>query len=185
MFRTCIAIFIVTLSGSALLAAPVDYLESISGDLSQGGPWHAFTFDVGVNTISGSIGLTDADNFLFTVPDGMTITSASAELTDAQTGTGDIIYAEWDLDTGKIVGLGTRIQEFRVPSPGSVAISTPINPGTYNIDQASLRTSDFDITTTSDYTFSFTVIPEPASLCAVALAVPLLLGRRRSLAIRG
>jgi hypothetical protein len=61
---------------SASLAAPVNYDESVDGDLDQSNP-PVFTFDIGVNTWAGSIGPTPTsntqDSFFANLPSDMSI----------------------------------------------------------------------------------------------------------------
>src|SRR5215469_12308749 len=89
---------VVTLALASLApAAPVNYQESVSGDLRYFDPLMFFTFDVGKNTISGTTGdgygTTDFDGFAFVVPNGMAVTDANMSFTLA---TGSPSGLIWD-----------------------------------------------------------------------------------------
>lgn len=163
-------------------AAPVNYIESIHGDLSWSDPLDHFTFDVGLNTIVGTTGIVsvlyDLDSFAFTVPDGLQVTSLRIILDDHQ---GNAEAAIWDIYVGSdLLGGGASGERLEAFSPGSVdATSVPLGPGVYNMSAFGFLSGGAPAPVTIHYTFIFDVhpIPEPAT---AALLIPLLaLTRRR------
>lgn len=171
-------------------AAPVIYLESMSGDLPQiGFPLPILAFDVGTNIVSGRFGRDAADNsdldsFAFTILAGAVLVSGGVTLTDAQ---GDITSSTWRFGRGSANSTqGTLLEPLTSSSPGSAALTTvPQGPGTYNMTHITFGQVD-PAPNTSDYTFTFEVrstaaVPAPAGLVLALAGVPLLgLVRRRA-----
>jgi hypothetical protein len=159
-------------------AAPVNYQESVSGDLPQVQPFHVFTLDNGVNTISGTIGFLsytgggtgffDFDPFSLVVPTDLAVTSASLSVPSI---TGNMMSAQWNLIPG-LDDHGTVQERFLVNTPGSyTATTTPLPAGSFTVVHYSM-TGLSNVTNTANYTFTFNVAaaPEPASLGLLALA---------------
>src|SRR5262245_16322031 len=90
--RILVGLIIVVLSWPVHLAVavPVNYQESVSGDLPESGmPLPTFTFDIGLNTVSGRFGTdisygADFDSFAFTIPPGMQLTAGRVDLVDTE-----------------------------------------------------------------------------------------------------
>lgn len=153
---------------AAASAAPVNYQESVSGDLLNSGVLTTFTLDIGINTVSGTFGFEpgDTDGFAFIVPVGTVLAAGSVTLVDS---VGDITDSRWRLFSGSSTsGAGTFVEDLVALSPGADDLdSTPLGPQTYNFSQA-----DFGFEASpafSDYTFSLTLtplqaVPEPGSL---------------------
>jgi hypothetical protein len=179
--------FGVTLGFAAALtsfasAAPITYIESVSGDLSGLAP-AVFTLDEGLNTVSGTTGFTsstnDFDSFAFVVPDGLQVNGIKVIISDIS---GDFDDAIWGLYHGG-TGLneGTRLQFVTVPAPGSFSVpAVPLPAGSYNFSAA--RNDFTGSPVSADYTFIIDAapVPEPAtSLSALAIAAALAFHRRR------
>lgn len=173
----------VLLVSSLAHAAPVVYTESADGDLPViGFPLPTFTFDVGLNTISGTFGTdanenADFDSFAFVIPTGFSMLSGSVLLTDNQ---GNITSSRWQLNSGSANSGGGLSEQSVVPSsPGSATI-TALSSGTYNMSHTLYIASDQD-PNTADYVFSFNVniVPEPTTLAVLGLTTLALLKRRR------
>jgi len=164
---TCLVALTVT---AAANAGPINYQESVSGDLPTfGSPLPTFTFDVGTNTISGTFGLNtnaDFDSFAFVVPAGMRLVSAKVTLADGP-GVGDMSAAGWSLYSGSANAAGGSFLESVSPtSPGVYSfLSTPLGPQTYNI-AANFFSWGGPSPVSANYVFSFDVVatPEPVSL---------------------
>ena len=87
-------------STSPAVAVPLNYAESISGDLSGplvlGSPLTILAFDIGLNTVSGRFrlvdnnvtALNDFDSFAFTIPTGAALVTGGVSVTDSE---GDIV----------------------------------------------------------------------------------------------
>jgi hypothetical protein len=171
-------------------AVPVVYDEEIDGDLTgQGTPLHTFTFDVGLNTISGRVRVSssdfDPDSFAFVVPAGLEVSAASVALSDEW---GDWVRNTWRLSAGSANFLGgTSREELIVNSPGLTTFTTtPLAAGTYNVsDRLGAQNDNVGESHAANYVFSFTVVPEPAAVALFTLAAAPLLWRRRQDPSRG
>jgi len=167
-------------TASTAHAAPINYSESVSGDLPETTPPAVFTLDVGVNTVSGTCGVTpsgnDFDSFAFIVPATMQITSGNVVLTDAS---GEFISSSWALRSGSVVSTeGTLVGNLTCPSPGTVNYpGTPLGPDSYNMWNGTF--TSLGGPGTGKYTFTMIVIPEPATLSLLTLATAALRSRRR------
>src|SRR5688572_3107363 len=156
-------------------AVPVNYSETVSGDLPDGfsagqTTFPILPFDVGTNTVSGRYGDTgtvaDFDGFAFNVPVGMQVTSGTLVLTDAQ---GNMGGAEWYLNPGTAPNFSvTPYESLAAESPGSDSLAlVPLSSGGW-----SMTTNGFFYGTapvSGDYVFTFVVVvPEPATATATA-----------------
>lgn len=181
-----LACLVLTLTAAA---APVAYNEAIDGDLPgafgpTSGPLPQLAFDVGANTVSGTLPFTDAgadfDSFAFIVPAGKQVTLASLTISDT---TGDITEAAWSFNQGSGIENGGTLRESVNTHPPDVYTftTTPFDADTYNISQNTLART-FGADANASYTFSFTVanvVPEPAILSVVAFTAFAFLRRSR------
>lgn len=172
-----------SLAGGSSQAAPVTYLESVSGDLPGNGSLTILLLDVGVNTIRGLFGASnnelDLDSFAFIVPPGSEVVAATVRLTDVL---GDVIDTRWALWRGSsFFSNGTFIEELFSTSPGSSSLlNGPLAADIYNFSHSGFT---WTFQGASQYTFSLTVqqatVPEPASLALVGVALLLATTARR------
>jgi hypothetical protein len=142
-------------------AAPVNYVESVSGDLKWWVfPLTTFNFDIGTNTINGTFGDGDpdgADAFAFTIPTNAHLVSGQVTLTDAL---GDMTSTAWELwsGTNNPNPSGVFLEELSVLSPGSHQMtSVPLGPGLYSVTP--MGYSGF-LPASANYTFAFTVVSD-------------------------
>jgi hypothetical protein len=163
-------------------ATPINYQESVSGDLPDSLPVPAaflFPLDVGVNTVSGTASLDfsnannaihDIDSFAFTVPVGMVLTDISYAF--VRSGNSTTGFYEYKLfkDNALVTALGVDTIDLFAPSPKSIFVAElPLSDGTYGFETNNLGVSNGG-RWTDDYTWSLTVartdapVPEPASL---------------------
>src|SRR5689334_19372745 len=96
-----LATFVAVAVPRAASAAPITYIEQISGDIDTAPP--AFVLDTGLNTFTGTTFVNpdtediDFDNFGFTVPAGLEVDAARVVLTDV---TGDPTQTTWNFNEG-------------------------------------------------------------------------------------
>jgi len=153
------------------------YSESVDGDLPWQNPLILITLDPGINTVSGTFGNvgfpTDYDSFAFTIPGGLALAGGGVEVTD---NVNNIVNVQWQLRTGAVAGAGALIEEVFSLSPGADAFAG-LPSGTYH-----MGADFFNVfgESTADYTFTFNVVPEPATLTLLASASLALIRRRRS-----
>jgi len=161
-------------------AAPISYVESVSGDLATALPAPTvFTLDAGVNTVSGTLAFTQADglerdSFAVSVPVGMQLTSIAFAFTTTLVGHNDFAEKVFTFDFGNL------FPQFPIPAFGIIdvmgaspvdvfAIALPVGPGVYGIfdNGGQIGGPGF----TADYTWSLTVVPtavpEPALLVSL------------------
>ena len=161
----------------AAQAKPVNYDESVSGDLSSSNLLTTFALDMGSNKVSGRLGASnspsssDFDSFAFTVAPGTQLVSFQVSLEDA---IGNLASTSWSLMSGSSLwGQGTLIGNYNVSSPGT-ANGGPLQAGLYQFANTSIGWNGVQGYT--DYTFTFSVrplnqVPEPGSLVLVAAAL--------------
>ena len=195
-FRVFGVAVLVALLARVAQAAPIQYSEGISGDLSQT-PSTTLQFDVGSNTISGSTRFlsfiepepnchfcTDFDSFRFDLPANTKLTS---------------IVLSWDIDANNVrradsdyalcsgagcpgAVLGLETVDWLGGSPVVVLDFDgvlPLGSGTFTVSNTAIGIAQLDTSHgvgmgwTADYTWTFgvTAIPEPASFLLVALAL--------------
>jgi hypothetical protein len=192
-----VAVVALTLTSLAFVAAPaaaapVNYNESVNGDLAGQGTLPVLNLDIGANTITGTfespaVGDPDFDSVAFQVPVGMQLVSGGVVVNDV---TGDITDSAWDLYPGNVAGEGTFIERLEATSPGSDALTgVPIPAGTYNLFHISY--GNIGASASGTFTMTRNVVPEPATaasllaLGAAAAAAALLRRRRRCAAAGG
>ena len=182
-------------------AAPLQYDESVSGDLPESAPFPVLLLDVGVNTVSGSSYLNEAaqpysadfDSLEFTVPAGTQLNSISYASTVTQLiGTPNTVRLEAFVDKTDASYTSLACQEFWiintpsngptcfVPPGNSFAAVMPLDAGTYLLFEGQFEPSVVSYTAW-DYTWSLTVapIPEPGSIAALLSGIAALgVGRR-------
>jgi hypothetical protein len=164
-------------SAVAAIASPVSYDESVDGDLAWDGDLRVFELGVGVNTFVGTFAgpTADFDSVAFTVPAGLAFAGGRIEITDEPGG--NLQMGAWDLVTGSFGGGGEFIQDYVLPSPGAATIAANlVLPGrAYHLSNTAFGG---DAGSAGKFTFTMTVVPEPASVALVVAASSIALGRR-------
>jgi len=190
MILSCVVSWAVT---GLALAFPANYMEATRGDLPDyGDPLPVLAFDIGINTVSGRLGVypirggsesdfrADFDSFAFTVPAGTELIAAQVAVADvAFSSMGNMKISSWYFRAGSAsFAGGTEVQQLRTNSPGTAIVSAvPLGANVYNMS-ADFLTFDAPTPAASDYAFTFElarVVPEPASL-GLALVGGWLLG---------
>jgi len=147
-------------------AAVVQYDESFDGDLVP--PQFIGTFDVGINTVTGSSSWPDAgdldiDTFEFDVPAGLVITSG--QLSFSFTSSGQISFGLIYLDT--LSNFGFLIVDSSDTSPITLyASDMPLGSGSYRMLHPENARKSPGSSLTYDYTLQFEVsaVPVPAAV---------------------
>jgi len=183
----------VLLSANVSWSAPISWIESVDGDLS--GDRLAPTplaFDVGVNRVSGSMGLAtgqpfDADVLTFEVTSGRQLVGIEllALEPDAPIGEGIFVaigegvsIAPFDatlhLGDALVAGPGDVLAQLATGTIyGAPGFTAPLGAGSYTfwIQETSTR---------ADYELAFTVVPEPGSALMIGMGLTCLsIWRRR------
>jgi hypothetical protein len=156
------------LAAAPVIASPINYQESVSGDLQDNGTFPILAFDVGTNTVGGNLGVGEHDSFAFSIPVGAVLFGASVVFTDAA---GLYTATNYDFRTGNVAFAGTVLENFTVNSPGTHTFAAvPQLAGTYHLLDSVNASDGGPVLGTADYTFSFDVravpaaVPEPASM---------------------
>jgi hypothetical protein len=177
--------------------------ESVSGDLSntQASP-NMFTLSSGVNTVIGSVGTGDTQDWLtLTVPAGFQLSSvvlASYQSTDVQGFTGfstgptfagsvnsagsylgyshfGTAAANGSLPVANLIGVDILpIMANPLAAPGSVGFTDPLHSGSY-----AFLIQQLGATTSYEFDYTVTPTPEPGVLALTGLAGGMLLAYRR------
>ena len=173
---------------TSAMAAVINYQESVDGDLPESGfPLPTLDLGIGVNTVSGRMGLGaiyDFDAFAFTVPNDAVLVSGLLELENVSGNSGVLINAGWALHSEWAnSGWGTLLETINTTPGGSAWFtSTPLGTDVYNLTVNSFAYGG-DAPVLVDWKFTFTVapVPEPCSLTllTVGFCIPLRLRHRR------
>lgn len=164
------------------LASAADYDESIDGDLGNQTSGPTF-FDVGIgtNSVSGTVGGADFEDFIaFTIDAGEQLTAVtltSFTPANGNTSTGFRLYTDQGagffqasaglFDAGDV---GTNyLDTWDLTDVGG---SAPLGPGTYGVLLA-------EFTDGQAYSFDLTVVPAPASIAMFGLGGLAFARRRR------
>jgi hypothetical protein len=162
------------LASASLAHAGLFYDESVSGDLSNlGSAPTALEFSLGVNRVTGTMGgppTSDPDIISFTIQPGQFLTSIFLEPLDpaersfyaiAAGPTINLTDGTMHLGNYLTYQFGELIDELSLGGEfGGTGFAVPLGAGTYTawIQEISTRT---------DYTLAYTVIPEPSSYPAL------------------
>ena len=170
-------------------AIPVSYDETVSGDI--GFFDHVFDFDVGNNTISGTMtdtsAITDFDFFGFIIPAETELTSVAFAFSNVSTepGTTTLVVGPNLYDQTQTVLLASSTVNILGNSPVSIWSSAlPLSAGTYDFEHFLVKSAEGG--GSWDYTITFDVssvapvpLPSTLSLFASGLAGLGWLGMRR------
>ncbi len=180
-FSLAVVAAALTASGAALAA---DYDESVDGDLGNlaDGPTF-FDVDLGVNSVSGTVGLgtgLDEDFIAFTIGAGQAvsaITLTSFVPANGNTSTGFRLYTDqgdgfFQASAGTMTTADVGTDYLTVWDLSDVGGSAPLGPGTYGVLLA-------EFTADQQYSFDITVIPAPTSAALLGLGGLVMARRRR------
>jgi hypothetical protein len=176
-------------------AVPFTYDEAITGDLSGFPPPSVFAFDVGTNTVSGTIAtsgsdlptdITDFDPFAFSIPADAPLTGISYAFTTTTSGPTDA-PADFFLFEGNLFPFGPVLGLQTVDLVGASPVTLfsdalPLGAGVYLFSDLA-HTVNADASWLADYqiTFNVTSVPEPGTLALLGIGAlgALIYGRRR------
>ena len=205
-----VALLAAVLAARSVQAAPVQYAESVSGDLPAL-PGAAFTLDVGNNTFSGTTQFllfhngihydADVDSVAFRVPDGSKLAAISLSFRVAAMNVSKA-FSEFDLCLGigdcapaTAAYVGARTVSYLDASPLAVDFGAAgaLGTGTYTLFDHGIGIAPLDSRLSegwvADYTWTLGVVavaapvPEPEAIAMWALgtlAVLLAVRRRAS-----
>ena len=174
--RVSALVAILTAASSVAYAAPIHYLESISGDSSGIGP--LVVLDFGDNTISGTAGWAanpDFDIFRVSVPAGGVLTFLDYAF--FTTGTATAAMMQWYLNDPALAFLGS--QDINVigfsPSVSFLPGVFPLQTGTYILELSGFSKDIGSATFSTDYTWTLnvapTAVPEPGTLGMLSIGL--------------
>lgn len=180
--RLSVITTIAAISSTAGLASASIYDEGVDGDLASValGPT-MFDVGVGTNSVFGTIGDTDFEDFIgFTIDAGeqlTAITLTSFVAANGNTSTGFRLYTDqgsgwFQASAGLMVpgDVGTNFLD--VWDLSDVGGSSPLGPGSYGVVLA-------EFTPGQTYSFDITVTPAPGSLALLGLSGLAITRRRR------
>jgi hypothetical protein len=174
-----IALIALGAGGSVATAAPLQYQESVSGDLPILASGLTLALDLGTNTVAGSSSAADdfvnpiqidRDSFSFTVPSGDTVTSVeyAFRLTSFS---GGGIGISFTLDGNLLVPNGVFFPIDTSPV-SYFATQLPLGDGSHTLQQSTAVFIAPSTNATWDYTWTFDVgpapVPEPSTLLLLA-----------------
>jgi hypothetical protein len=117
-------------------AVVVNYNEAVNGELPGNDPIPVLAFDIGTNTVAGTLAVGNHDSFAFTVPAGAELLAAQVQLTD---NVGNFAFAIWEFHSGTDAFGGPLLENINAPSPGTLVFSTPpLGSGDYNLSNLAL-----------------------------------------------
>ncbi|MCA9277037.1 MAG: PEP-CTERM sorting domain-containing protein [Phycisphaerales bacterium] len=180
--RLSVITTIAALSSTAGVASASIYDEGVDGDLASValGPT---MFDVGVgnNSVFGTIGDTDFEDFIgFTIDAGeqlTAITLTSFVVANGNTSTGFRLYTDqgsgwFQASAGSMTPASVGTNFLDVWDLSDVGGSSPLGPGSYGVVLA-------EFTPGQTYSFDITVTPAPGSLALLGLSGLAITRRRR------
>lgn len=175
-------------------AAPLSYVESVSGDLPESSGFPVLMLGAGNNTVSGSqffsaIGGVsgDFDSFRFVVPTGMHLVSVkyAAQMTGT-VGTLPSLYVDTFIDdvpvTKALAHEKVNVLDPSQPLADSFALGLPLGAGQYLLYEGQLGGIFNNQSANWNYTWTLAVendVPEPASMALVLPALGTLAWVRR------
>jgi PEP-CTERM motif len=164
-------------------AAPVAYNEAIDGDLPESSGWPLLTLDVGVNTVTGTSffsaisGLSaDFDSFRFLVPAGRRLVEISyaAQLTET-VGDPTLLGMNVHLNAGTpwqtLSNDHISLIPLDLPAGSIFSDAMPLGPDEYLLFEGQFQVSAAGQRAAWNYTWSLTLVPEPASIALLAGAL--------------
>ena len=119
-------------------AVVVNYNEAVNGELPGNDPIPVLAFDIGTNTVAGTLAVGNHDSFAFTVPAGAELLAAQVQLTD---NVGNFAFAEvWEFRSGTDAFGGPLLEASSTP-PSRARLCfrrPPLGSGDYNLSNLAL-----------------------------------------------
>ncbi|WP_284614868.1 PEP-CTERM sorting domain-containing protein [Aquabacterium humicola] len=195
-------------ASTSIGAAPLNYDESVSGDIPMNGSVMTLPIDLGLNTIKGQMHAfsnqlgefdSDFDPIQLNLPDGLRVTGMSVTLANMQLVNLQNLVWQWGvlagppyqqtIDTCFVIVAPNPFCTNVAPTGGQLGIQQPVGATSVVIGQgATWLWDDFQQWSGSsfDYTLTITVaqVPEPSTLVLALAGLVLALGRRRSVSAR-
>lgn len=199
---------IAVMASTSIGAAPLNYDESVSGDIPMNGSVMTLPIDLGTNTITGQMHAffihpnefySDFDPIQLSLPDGLRVTGMSVTLANMQVVNIQNLAWQWSvlaglpyqqtIDTCFVIVAPNPFCTDVAPTGGPLGIQQPVGATSFVIGQgASWLWDDFQQWSGSsfDYTLTITVaqVPEPSTLILALPVLAFALGRRRSVSAR-
>jgi hypothetical protein len=161
-------------------AATVSYNEAISGDLNGS---QTFTFDVGANTITGTMsydGFTyDFDSFVFVLPIGLRLTDVSVAFSSVFTMATSPQMLSYLYTAPQLPNTPTLIEQDTIDLLGSSPVSLfvsnlPLSYGAYSISNGFGNIAGVNASWNYTMTFDVSKVPLPPALPLFATGLGLM-----------
>lgn len=175
---------VIGLLGTTSLAAPFTYDELVNGDLV--GASNIGTLGVGDNIITGTAstgpsGPSDLDEFILTLPSGLEFSAISTAFSNIDNNAGAMNFQNYTRDIGdsnELINLGDWTSSSNGTNTMTPIQLTQMNASAGSTYRFTVFPNGSILSSSADWEWTVTVIPEPASMILLGLGSLAVIGRR-------